>query len=83
VTCAVSFVFVERFAYSRPNLAYRRLVSQLANRFKRRTAEHLLHHIQAQLTAQAALQRELSKVLVNFRGEPADSDRTERARGGK
>lgn len=49
VFCAVSFVFVERFSYSGPNRAYRRLIRLLSRRFKRRTAEHLLLEIQYQL----------------------------------
>lgn len=49
VTCAVSFVFVERIAYSKPHAAYRALIQKLVPRFKRRTAEHLLQQIGLQL----------------------------------
>jgi hypothetical protein len=77
VTCAVSFVFVERIAYSRPNAAYRRLLKHLSARFKRRTTEHLLHGIQSQLASQAALQKELAQALVSARQalEPAERAR--------
>ncbi|MCM2278361.1 MAG: hypothetical protein NDJ89_09825 [Oligoflexia bacterium] len=49
VTCAVCFVFVERLAYSGPEQGYRKLLIQLSARFRRRTAEHLLHHIHTEL----------------------------------
>ena len=50
VTCAVCFVFVERFAYSQPQDAYRKLVTRLSSRFRRRTAEHMLHEIEVKLS---------------------------------
>lgn len=59
VTCAVSFVFVERYAYSAPDSAYRKLVHQLSARFKRKTTEQLLFHIQTQLSEQALLLEKL------------------------
>ena len=52
VTCAVSFVFIERFAYSKPTKAYRTLINNLSKFFKRRTTEHLLLSIQDKLEEQ-------------------------------
>jgi hypothetical protein len=75
VTCAVSFVFVERIAYSRPTGAYRRLLKQLNARFKRRTTEHLLYGIQSQLASQAAMHKELATALANIKHEPAERAR--------
>jgi hypothetical protein len=51
VSCAVAFVFVERFAYSKPNQAYRALIQVLSSHFRRKTTEQLLHEIQTQLAA--------------------------------
>lgn len=53
VTCAVLFVFVERFAFAQPERAYRKLVHALSSKFRRRTVEHLLLRLSAQLSAQA------------------------------
>ena len=66
VTCAVAFVFVERLAYAQPNHGYRKLISLLTTRFKRRTAEHILYHIQSQLITQGALQREFASTLTQI-----------------
>jgi hypothetical protein len=60
VSCAVSFVFVERIAYHKPNAAYRRLITALARQFRRRTTEHLLHSIQIQLASQSGAHRKQS-----------------------
>jgi hypothetical protein len=60
VTCAVSFVFIERIAYSRPYAAYRRLLNHLGGRFRRRTTEHLLLSIESYLHRQYEMQREVS-----------------------
>ena len=49
ISCAVGFIFIERYAYARPHAAYRKLISLLAARFRVRTAEHLLHSIYNQL----------------------------------
>jgi hypothetical protein len=61
VTCAVLFVFVERIAYSAPHDAYRKLISRITSRFRRRTTEHLLFHIQAQLVSQAQTLQQLQR----------------------
>jgi hypothetical protein len=66
VTCAVSFVFVERIAYAQPQQAYKRLINSLAVRFKRKTAEHLLYQLQKELMTQAAVQRELAQSIAQF-----------------
>lgn len=63
VTCAVSFVFVERFAYAQPHRAWRNFMSRLAPRFKRRTAEHLLQRIEGYLHQQAQALGELKAKL--------------------
>ena len=60
VSCAVSFVFVERIAYHKPGAAYRRLMTLLARQFRRRTTEHLLHSIHMQLAAQSGNVRKQS-----------------------
>ncbi len=72
VTCAVLFVFIERFAYGRTDQAYRKLLNNLAPRFRRRTTEHLLFHIQSQLITQGAFQRELAQTLTKMqeKGKP-------------
>jgi hypothetical protein len=62
VTCAVAFVFVERFAYSRPNEAYRALVRELSSRFRRKTAEQMLHEIQIELAAARAADRAVPRL---------------------
>jgi hypothetical protein len=66
VTCAVSFVFVERIAYSQPQRAYRKLINALAARFKRKTTEHLLYQLQRDLMTQATLQRELAQTIAQI-----------------
>lgn len=66
VTCAVSFVFVERIAYAQPNQAYRKLMNSLSTLFKRKTTEQLLFGIQSQLLAQAVMQKELAQGLYNL-----------------
>lgn len=58
VTCAVLFVFVERIAYSQPARAYQKLVRVLTPRFRRKTTEHLLYEIRAQLALNAAVPRD-------------------------
>ncbi len=63
VTCAVSFVFIERIASAQPDRAYRLLVARLAPLFRRRTTEHLLLRIQEQLEKQGLLQRDLAVAL--------------------
>ena len=51
VSCAVAFVFVERFTYSRPLKAHRLLVRLLSSRFRRLTDEHLLFELQEEIRA--------------------------------
>lgn len=63
VTCAVSFVFVERIAYSQPQKAYGKLLSQIVSRFRARTAEHLLYSLETQLKQQMAMQRDFLQSL--------------------
>jgi hypothetical protein len=67
VTCAVCFVFVERIAYSAPQGAYRELLTALASRFRRRTAEHLLQSIRDDLHEQARALGEIQGKLKSAR----------------
>lgn len=61
VTCAVSFAFVERFAFSFVKDAHRPFISQVLRKVRRRSPEQLLAQIQAQLDVQAAAIQRLTK----------------------
>jgi hypothetical protein len=55
VSCAVMFVFVEKFAYAKPVSGYRHVLKALQQRFNRRTTEQLLVELRAELSAQSLL----------------------------
>ncbi len=64
VGCAVLFTFVERFAYYRPQAAYRRLLALLTARFKRRTMEQLFYALHEDLLQKSRVRSSSTEATV-------------------
>lgn len=81
VSCAVCFVLIERIAYAQPHRAYRKLINTLSSRFRRRTMEHLLQSVEAQLAQHMILQQEFAQSLADLRSRSkATGEHTSRGR---